>query len=179
MKKSIASGIVLMILLAASAGCSQGDSSPAHATGSLNESRVFAISGGNSHIEIRDGVIILTPGLEQFIGGELLFKGEELSGVKDFRTEFYFYLDGDKTVINSNIASIEGSEEGMIVNSNLGSTHSETMFSPEVWDTMFESLHFTLSGTLMNGESFEHNITLNVTEIANEMLSDYRTVPLC
>ena len=174
MKKTIASGTVILILLAALAGCSQGNSNPAPATGSQDEFRVFVISGENNLIEISDGIIILTPGLEQFVGGELSFKGDELSGIKDFSTEFYFYLDGDKTVINSSSASIEGSEEGMIVNSNMGSTYSETLFSPEVWDTIFESLHFALSGTFINGETFEYNITLNVTEIANEMLSAYR-----
>ena len=78
MNKTIALGTVILILLVALAGCSQGNDDPAPATGSLDKSRVFVISGNNDQIEISDGVIILAPGLEQFVGGELSFKGEGL-----------------------------------------------------------------------------------------------------
>ena len=175
MKKIIALSTATLILLVALAGCLPSNSSSASASESRDKSRVFLLSGENDFVEIRNGMIILTPELEQFVGGELSFKGEELSGLKDFRTGFYFYLDGDKTGINVIRASIEGSEEGMIINSNLGSTHSETLFSPEDWDTLIDSLYFTLSGTYVTGETFEYSITLNVTEIVSEfaLLANY------
>jgi len=166
------------------AGCSQGDTNTnlvaglhensSSTTGLLDNSGVFLINGENDFIEISNGMIILNPEFEQFIGGELLFKEGELAGVRNYYFEFYFYLNGEKTIINSSSASIEGSDIGMSIASNMGSSSSETMFIPEVWDAVFESLNFRLRGIFVTGELFEYEITLNVTKIANELLSDYR-----
>ena len=162
MKRSIAVVAAVLILLVSLAGCSQSNGG-----NSAGIDRVYLLSGRNDLIEINNGAIILTSKIEKFIGGELSFRGEELSGIKDYRTEFYFYLNGDKTIINSNISSIEGSEEGLIIAPDMGTASSEKMFNMEVWGiiTGSEAVHFSLSGTLMNGETFEYSLVLNVNEV--------------
>ena len=162
MKRSIAVVATVLILFVSLAGCSQSNDG-----NSDGIDRVYLLSGRNDLIEINNGAIILTSKIEKFIGGELSFKGKELSGIKDYRTEFYFYLNGDRTVINSNISSIEGSEEGLSIAPEMGTVHSEKMFNMEVWGiiTEPEALHFSFSGTLMNGETFEYSLVLNVNEV--------------
>jgi len=169
MKKPTAFSTAILILLVTLAGCSQNNGIPSNENESGDRTKVYSISGENEFIVISNGEIIITAEFEEFVGGELSFKGEELSGIKDYRTEFYFYLNGDKTIINSNTSSIVGSEEGMSIAPDLGSTSSEKMFSAEVWDIITEpdSLHFSLSGTLINGETFEYSIVLNVRENDN------------
>ena len=164
MKKTIALGIAILISIAAITGCN-GNDDDIDTTEHI--AKIYTFSGASEFITIYNGVIILTSELEQFAGGELSFKGEVLSGVRSYRTEFYFYLNGDKTVINSSIVSIEGSEEGISISPDLGTTSSEKMFNKEVWGiiTETEALHFSLSGTFMNGETFEYNLTLNVNEV--------------
>ena len=168
MKRQVALGTAILILLVTIAGCSQGSGIPSNENEPGDKPRVYSISGENEFIVISNGEIILSTESEKFVGGELSFKGEALSGIQEFRTEFYFYIDDDKTVINSNSASIEGSEEGLSLTPDLGSISSEKMFSPEAWAIITEpdSLHFSLSGTLMNSETFEYNVVLSVHEVA-------------
>jgi hypothetical protein len=47
-------------------------------------------------IAINNGLIIVTDGMEKFTGGDLSFKGEEPSDVKDYFEKFFFYKDGNE-----------------------------------------------------------------------------------
>jgi len=166
MKKTIAAGMAILFLLVALAGCSQSKSGKTHGNNDGID-KVYSLSGRNEFIEINNGVIVLTPKLEQFVGGELSFKAEELAGLKDYRAEFFIYIDGVKTVIDSTILSIEGSEEGTGVAPDMGSVSAERMFDSDVWEIIIEpeALHFSLSGTFINGETFVYSIVLTVNEV--------------
>ena len=126
---------------------------------------VYSFSGENDFVEINNGIIIITDELEKFIGGDLSFKGDELSDVKYSVTKFYFYKDGAETVIQNNVVSIEGTSEGENISPDMGSSSSTTLFNAEDWSLIKKSLNFSLSGLFMNGESFEYNIVLEVKEV--------------
>jgi hypothetical protein len=158
MKKLFALSIITLILLVSFTGCNQN----------LNGiDKVYSISGGDGSIEINNGMIILTSELEMFVGGDLKFKGDELSGIQNYLTEFYFFLDGVKTTINNNIVSIEGSEDGTSISPDMGTTSAEKIFNAEVWDiiTKTGSLHFSLTGTFITGENFEYSFVIDVKDI--------------
>ena len=65
--------------------------------------------------------------------------------------------------------SIEGSEEGIGINSDMGSTTADTLLNAEAWGVVTEtkSLHFSLSGTFMSGENFEYSLLIEVKEVAS------------
>ena len=162
MKRIIIFSLIAMLLLASFTGCNLNN------VGNKNGIvKVYSFSGENDFIQINNGAIILTPELEKFVGGDLSFKKDELSGIKNYKTEFYFFKDGIKTSINNNNVSIEGSEDGISVDSDLGSTSTKKIFHADVWGiiTKAGSLHFSLSGTFMNGEKFEYSITVDVKDI--------------
>jgi len=129
--------------------------------------KVYLLSGENDFIKIDNGAIILSSGLEKFIGGELSIKGDLLSSVKNYTTEYFFYKDGEKTTFNKNTMLIDGSANGIRIGSDLGSTSSEKMFSADVWDmiTNAEALYFSLNGTFVNGENFDYSFIVNVKNI--------------
>jgi hypothetical protein len=173
MKKTIAFSTVILALLMILVGCSQSYSDETIANESRNKIRIYTFSGENDSIAISNGIIHITGELEQFVGGELSFKREVPLKVKEWRSEFYFYLEGDKTIITSTNVISEGSEDGTTISPYMGSTVAETLFSFEAWDIVSDSLHFLLSGAFMDGESFEYTIALTVTEVSFE-LTDYR-----
>ncbi|MDR2572221.1 MAG: hypothetical protein LBD23_18250 [Oscillospiraceae bacterium] len=173
MKKVIALSTLIFILLALVSGCSQNYRNSAFANQSRAKARIYTISGENESIAIKNGIIHITGELEQFIGGELVFIGEEPTNVHNYRFVFYFYLDGTKTDITSTIVTSEGNDNGITISPYLGSTVAETLFDFEVWEIIPDSLHFSLSGALINGETFEYAIPLAVNEVLYD-LSDYR-----
>jgi hypothetical protein len=170
MKKLIAVGTAILVLLIILTGCSQSksDNNNRNDDGKTEVvNKVYRLRGENEFIKINNGAIVLTPNLELFVGGELSFKREEPRDVKSYSAKFYFYLNGDETVINSITSSTESSEIGISIAPDLGSTSADKVFnSAEVWDiiTRPDALHFSLSGTLINGETFEYSIIVNVNE---------------
>lgn len=93
------------------------------------------------------------------------FKGEEPSDVKDYFTKFFFYKDGDRSTILNNSTTMEGSKEGLLISPSLGEISSKDLFYGNDLELIKESLNFSLSGKLMDGESFEYNLTLNLKDI--------------
>lgn len=161
MKRTITVSVIALILLVSFTGCNQNND------GNSGINKVYSLSGENDFIEINNGAIILASGIEKFVGGDLSFKEDELSGVKNYMTEFYFFMDGVKSTINNNIVSIEGSNDGTNISRDLGAVSAETLFSADVWDKITKTgpLYFSLSGAFMNGASFEYNIVVNITDI--------------
>ena len=168
MKKTMAFIMIIPILLAMFTGCNADNDAIDNGTPRF---RVHSVSGENEFMEINNGAIIFSDEYEQFVGGDLSFKGEELSGLKDYKTEFYFYLNDDKTFINSSTVIAEGIEAGTGISPYMGATYSETLFRPEVWGMVMDSLHFTLSGSFMDGGNFEYSMALDVEA---ESSFDYR-----
>ena len=169
MKKLIAVGTAILILLVVLAGCSKNNSVNNDGNdGGVN--KVYSFSGGNESIAISNGSIVLTPTLELFVGGQLSFMGAEPQNIKSYTAKFYFYLDSDsvETDIHRVTALVENPDLSVSIASDMGSTSAEKIFnSDDVWDiiTAPGGLHFSLSGTLMDGKTFEYNIILNVTEV--------------
>lgn len=62
----------------------------------------------------------------------------------------------------TNAASIQGSDEGMSVQPDVGSSSSKDLFPSDDLGLIKETLNFTLTGTFVNGESFEYVSVLNV-----------------
>lgn len=134
-------------------------------TSQQKKTEVYSFSGGNDFIEINNGVIVITDELEKFIGGDLSFKGEELSGVRQSVIKFYFYKDGIENIMFNNTVINEGASEGGHISPDTGSTSSKTLFNTEDWNLIKSSLNFSLAGTFMSGESFEYNIALELKEV--------------
>lgn len=127
-----------------------------------NEIEIYSFSGENENIIINNGLIIVTDDLEKFIGGDLSFKNEEPSDIKDYFDRFFFYKDGKEDTILNNATTIEGTTEGQHISSELGSISSEDLFYGNDLELIKDSLNFSLSGKLMNGERFEYNLVLDI-----------------
>lgn len=126
------------------------------------EIEIYSFSGENDTLTINNGLIIVTDDLEKFIGGDLTFKGEELSDVKYTITKFFFYKDGTETTILNNSQSIEGTTKGTHISPNMGSISSKDLFYGNDLELIKNSLNFSLSGNFMNGDNFEYNVVLDV-----------------
>ena len=162
MKKTIAFSIVILICLVSFTGCSQSNSKY---NGSIDQ--VYSLSGGNDFIEVKNGMLIKTDKSQMFYGGDLTFKGDEPLDMKIYTTKYYFYLDGFENSFNLSTAGVDGSDKGIGISTDLSTTIADLMFSNQVWDIITEEgqLHFSFSGTFMNGEDFEHSIIINVKQV--------------
>ena len=150
MKKTLIAVLAVILLLATGVGCSNPTSDDTQANNppintNTQGTKVYALSGENDFIIISNGAIVLTSGLEKFVGGNLSFKGDGLEGIKNYITEFYFFMDGVKYNINNNVVSIEGSEDGIDITPDLGSTSAETIFSAAAWNTLTEAGAFRVN----------------------------------
>nr|WP_312576954.1 hypothetical protein [Sedimentibacter sp.] len=150
MKKRIISITLIVIVLCFITSC----------TTQKNKIEIYSFSGEDENIKINNGLIIVTDDLEKFIGGDLSFKGEEPSNVKDYFEKFSFYKDGNEDTIMSNATKTEGTTEGLQISSELGSISGEDLFYGDDLELIKNSLNFSLSGKLMNGEGFEYNLVL-------------------
>jgi len=126
------------------------------------EIEIYSFSGDNDSVMINNCLIIATDDLDKFIGGNWIFKGEELSNVKYCVTKFFFYKDGVATTILSNAESIEGNTKGMKISPNMGSISSKDLFYGNDLEHINKSLNFSVNGVLMNGEEFNYNLVLSV-----------------
>lgn len=134
-------------------------------TRKVNQTEIYSFSGENENIAINNGLIIVTNDSEKFIGGNLSFKGEEPSDVKDYFERFFFYKDGNEETILINATTTEGATEGLHISSELGSKSSENLFYNNDLGLIKESLNFMISGKLVNGEDFEYDLTLGVKKV--------------
>ena len=53
------------------------------------EIEIYSFKGDSDAVVINNGLILVTDDLEKFIGGDLTFKGEEPSNVKNYVTKFF------------------------------------------------------------------------------------------
>lgn len=155
MKKRIITITLIVIVLCFITSC----------TKPKNKIEIYSFSGEDENITIDNGLIIVTDDLEKFIGGDLSFKSEEPSGVKDYFDKFSFYKDGNEDTILSNATKTEGTIEGLQVSSELGSISGEDLFYGNDLELIKNSLNFSLSGKLINGERFEYNLVLVVKKV--------------
>ncbi len=126
---------------------------------------IYSFAGENDNIAIHNGLIIITDKEEKFIGGDLSFKGEKPSSVKNSEVKFYFYKDGVETIIQDNMDSINGTTAGTTIQQDTGSSSSEKLFYGNDLELIKGSLNFSLRGTLVNGESFEYKTVLAVKKV--------------
>ena len=159
MRKAITLSIILFLLFMSLTGCN------GLRIGGGNRVEVYSFSGGNGAITLNNGVIILTAGSQKFIGGDITFLGGEPTDIKSYSTKFYFFQDGVQTSIKFDAATVEGSAASLRISSDMGSSSSETLQSAKAWDSLKNSLHFSLRGTYMNGGTFAYDINLNVKEV--------------
>src|SRR5690554_899012 len=98
MKKRFVAIALIIILLFIITSCTKPE----------NQTEVYSFSGENENIVINNGLIIVTDDLEKFVGGDISFKGEEPSNVKDYFDRFYFYKDGNEETIMNNATTSQG-----------------------------------------------------------------------
>lgn len=155
MRKKFMAIILIVILLLYFTAC----------TRKVSQTEIYSFSGENENIAINNGLIIVTNDSEKFIGGDLSFKGEEPSDVKDYFERFFFYKDGNEETILSNATTTEGVNEGINISSELGSISSQNLFYDNDLELIKGSLNFLISGKLINGENFEYDLTLVVKKV--------------
>jgi len=195
MKKLITLSIIILIIFTTTVGCiAENEGNPQSGTPvqdtdtpSVDESTsdpiidqetssrdfsntLFSVNGENEYIRVRNGLITITDDLEQFFGGELVFLSEAPTDVKDYVAEFYYFSDGNTVTINK----LEF-QNAPLINTGLSTSHStEGKYISNFMESILDAFHFRLRGTFNNGETFEYEIVLNVTEITSDMLGDYR-----
>lgn len=155
MRKKFITFILILVMLWVFTSCARTE----------NQTEIYSITGENENISINNGLIIVTNDLEKLIGGDLSFKGEEPSDIKDYFYRFSFYKDGNEEIILNNATTTEGATEGLHISSKLGSISSEDLFYNDDLELIKESLDFSISGKLMNGEGFKYDLTLVVNKV--------------
>lgn len=155
MRKKFVAILLIVILILVFTAC----------TRKVNQIEIYSFSGENENITINNGLIIVTNDSEKFFGGNLSFKGEEPSDVKDYYERFFFYKDGNEETIVNNATTTEGATEGLHISSELGSISSKNLFYNNDLELIKESLNFLISGKLMNGENFKYDLTLDVKKV--------------
>lgn len=138
--------------------------------GSKKKIEVYSLSGENDFIKVCNGLIIIADDIEEFIGGELFLKDEQIKDVSTYKKEFYYYEDGDKATIRSFIFKLitDADDERTIgeeIGKDLGSNSSKNLFKYADLQAIIDTLHFNLSGNFINGEYFEYNIDIDVKQV--------------
>lgn len=118
MRKKFTAIILIAILLWAFTSCTRTE----------DKTEIYSFSGENENIAINNGLIIVTNNSEKFIGGDLVFKGEEPSDVKDYFERFFFYKDGNEETILNNVSTTKNATSGLQISSDLGSISSRDLF---------------------------------------------------
>jgi len=130
-----------------------------------NEVEIYSFKGESDAVMINNGLITATDGLEKFIGGDLTFKGEQPSNIKNYITKFFFYREGVATTVLSNSGNVEGTTKGLRISSDMGSISSKDLFYDNDLEQVKKSLNFLVSGTFINGEKFEYSVVLDVEKV--------------
>lgn len=155
MKKRFVAIALIVILLSIITSCTKSE----------KQIEIYSFTGENEYIAINNGLIIATDNSEKFVGGYLSFKGEEPSDIKSYSYKFYFNKDGNEETILNNATAVQGITEGLTIYSKLGSISSEDLFFGNDLELILGSLNFSISGKLMNGEEFEHGLSLVVEKV--------------
>jgi len=155
MRKKFIAIILIVILQWVFTSCTRTES----------QTEIYSFSGENENIAINNGLIIVTNDLEKFIGGDLVFKGEEPSDVKDYFERFFFYKNGNEETILNNATTTKSATKGLHISSELGSISSKNLFYSDDLELIKGSLKFLISGKLVNGENFECDLTLVVKKV--------------
>ena len=155
MKKRFVAIALIIILLFIITSCTKPE----------NQTEVYSFSGENENIVINNGLIIVTDDLEKFVGGDISFKGEEPSNVKDYFVRFYLYKDGNEETIMNNATTSQGITKGLNISSDLGSISSKDLFFANDLELIVGSLKFSISGNLIDGEDFEYDLSLIVKKV--------------
>lgn len=124
----------------------------------VSKVEVYSVSGENEEIRINNGPIIITDELDEFIGGDLSFKNEEMTDVKEYVETFFYDKDREKTVIIKSGSIVEGEKN----NTEMITISGENLFHDNDFELIKDSLSFSLNGKLMNGEDFDYQLTLDV-----------------
>lgn len=127
-----------------------------------NNVEIYSFSGENEIISINNGLIILTDDKEKFIGGDLSFKTEEPTDVQSSSGKFFFYKEGNEFAILNNSSTVQGTTKGAQISSELGFISGKELFYGNDLELIKDSLNFSLSGKLINGENFEYNLILDI-----------------
>ncbi len=155
MRKKFTAIILIVILLWFFTSCTRTE----------NQTEIYSFSGENEKIAINNGLIIVTNDLEKFIGGDLTFKGEEPSDVKNYFERFFFYKDGNEETIFNNVTTTKNATSNLQISSELGSISSKDLFYSDDLELIKESLNFLISGKLVNGENFIYDLTLVIKKV--------------
>lgn len=154
--------IFCVVLLFTLAACRDNASKPPADV----QASVYAMYGMDDSMEVKNGVIIVTPFEQTIYGGKLVVKGVDATKFRDYRTEFYVLTDdGKETLLVSEHHDQTGSHSG-IFSEVLPGAEGELM-TPEAKKALTENLYLELTYETSGGEKDSRTLKLTVDKAAD------------
>ena len=149
--------ILTLIFVVILAGCSKDE----------NEVAVYSFSGDNDHVQINNGVIVISENETVFSGGNINLLVADNSNIASCSLTFYVMSGNEKKIVLSN--SIEDfTGESIDRLDALGKISGDDMLAFIVskddinWK---ENLYFEFTGKNVDGSDFFENVHLTVNDI--------------
>lgn len=121
---------------------------------------VYSFSGEHALFSISNGVLVLSPELEVFYGGDLQGEFPDITG---YSMTFYIPFGNDKRVLMSNsVQDMTG--ETIDVTGELGKRRGDILTQAEI-DQFPNELCFELVTTASDGKETAYQLQLTLTEI--------------
>ncbi len=129
---------------------------------------VYSFSGSNDDLEVNNGLIILTPKIDVFEGGNITWLKDVNNNIASYSYKFYIFDGKSKELIKSHVFTNEKNESPMYIPNryDLGSGVGEPDFiDPDLHIFIESGLFLILEITYMDGSSIDYEINLDVKKI--------------
>ena len=149
--------ILTLIFVVIFAGCSKDE----------NEVAVYSFSGNNGHIQINNGVIVMSESETIFSGGNMNLWESDNSSIVSCSMTFYIMSGNEKKIVLSNsIEDLTG--ESIDCLDALGKISGDDVLAFIVSEddvNWKENLYFEFTGKNVDGSEFVENVHLTVVDI--------------
>ncbi|MDB8460368.1 hypothetical protein [Turicibacter sanguinis] len=129
---------------------------------------VYSFSGSNDDLEVNNGVIILTPKIDVFEGGDITWLKDVNNNIASYSYKFYIFDGKNKELIKSHFFTTEKDEPSMYIPNkyDLGGGVGEPDFiNPELHIFIESGLFLILEITYTDGRTVDYEINLNVKKL--------------
>lgn len=151
--------VFTLIFVVMLVGCSKGE----------NKVEVYSFSGNNDHIQITNGVIVLSEDETVFNGGNLELLKSGYSSITSCSMTFYVMSGSEKiTVLSNSIEDLTG--ENIECLDSLGKISGNdvlTTIANEDESHWKNNLYFELTARDSDGNEFAENVQLTVVDITD------------